>query len=146
MAWCHISQNIWRECRCFIDIMVTSCGPRSAPKHDQMDYLFHRSYTLAIQENNKASNYWSCSWKFIGLQCALQWRHNGRETSQITGVPIVCSTVCSGSGQRKHQSSVSLAFARGIHRRPMDSPHNGPVTRKCLHLMTSPWKTVAMSW
>ena len=37
-------------------------------------------------------------------------------TSQIAGVSMVCSTVCSGTNQRKHQSSVSLAFVRGIHR------------------------------
>ena len=36
--------------------------------------------------------------------------------SQITGVSIVCSAVCSGAHQRKHQSSASLAFVRGIHR------------------------------
>ena len=30
--------------------------------------------------------------------------------SQITSVPIVYSTVCSGEDQRKHQSSTSLAF------------------------------------
>ena len=33
--------------------------------------------------------------------------------SQITGVSIVCSTVCSGADQRKHQSSASLAFLWG---------------------------------
>ena len=33
--------------------------------------------------------------------------------SQITGVSIVCSSVCSGVDQRKHQSSASLAFVRG---------------------------------
>ena len=49
--------------------------------------------------------------------------------SQFTGVSIVCSTVCSGADQRKHQSSVSLAFVRGIHRWPVNSPHKGPVTR-----------------
>ena len=52
--------------------------------------------------------------------------------SQITGVSMVCSTVCSGADQRKHQSSASLAFMRGIHRWPMNSPHKGPVTRKML--------------
>ena len=31
---------------------------------------------------------------------------------QITGVSIVCSTVCSGADRRKHQSSTSLAFVR----------------------------------
>ena len=50
--------------------------------------------------------------------------------SQITGVSIVCSAVYSGADQRKHQSSASLAFVRGIHRWPVDSPHNGPATRK----------------
>ena len=54
--------------------------------------------------------------------------------SQITGVLIVCSTVCSGAGQRKHQSSASMAFVKGVHRCrwPMDSPHKGPVTQKML--------------
>ena len=32
--------------------------------------------------------------------------------------------------QRKHKSSASLAFVRGIHRWPVNSPHKGPVTRK----------------
>ena len=36
--------------------------------------------------------------------------------SQITGVSIVYATVCAAAGQRKHQSSASLAFLRGIHR------------------------------
>ena len=34
------------------------------------------------------------------------------------------------SGERKHQSSASLAFVGGVHRRPVNSPHIGPVTRK----------------
>ena len=32
--------------------------------------------------------------------------------SQITGIPIVCPTVCSGADQRKHHSSALLAFVR----------------------------------
>ena len=51
--------------------------------------------------------------------------------SQITCISIfVYSTVCSGTDQRKHQSSTSLAFVRGIHRWLVNSPHEGPVTRK----------------
>ena len=51
--------------------------------------------------------------------------------SQITSLTIVYSTVYSGADQRKHQSSASLAFVWGIHRRPVNSPHKGPaVTRK----------------
>ena len=50
--------------------------------------------------------------------------------SQITSVTIVYSTVYSDADQRKHQSSASLAFVRGIHRGPGNSPHKWPVTRK----------------
>ena len=57
--------------------------------------------------------------------------------AQITSLLVAYSTVYSGAGQRKHQSSTSLAFVRGIHRWPVNSPHKGPVTRKTFHLMTS---------
>ena len=50
--------------------------------------------------------------------------------SQITSLAIVYSTVYSGQDQRKHQSSASLAFVRGIHRGPVNSPHKWRVTQK----------------
>ena len=40
----------------------------------------------------------------------------GVMASQITSLTIVYSIVESGANQRKHQSSASLAFVRGIHR------------------------------
>ena len=60
----------------------------------------------------------------------LQWRHNGEIASQITSLTIVYPTVYSDADQRKHQSSASLAFVRGIHRGPVKSSHKWPVTRK----------------
>ena len=54
----------------------------------------------------------------------------GPTASQITSHTIVFSTVCSDADQTKHQSSASLAFARGIHRGPVNSPHKWPVMRK----------------
>ena len=78
--------------------------------------------------------------------------------SQITGVSSVCSTICSGADQRKHQSSASLAFARGIHLCPVDSLHKAPVTRKmfpfddfimaldCLHMHLLFSKKYDMIW
>ena len=50
--------------------------------------------------------------------------------SQITSFTIVYSIVYSDADHRKHQSSASLAFVRGIHRGPVNSPHKWPVTRK----------------
>ena len=49
--------------------------------------------------------------------------------SQITSL-MVDTTVYSDADQRKHQSSASLAYVRGIHRGPVNSPHKWPVTRK----------------
>ena len=54
----------------------------------------------------------------------------GPMASQITSLTVVYSTVYSGTDQRKHQSSTSLAFVRGIHRSPVKFQHKGPVTRK----------------
>ena len=54
----------------------------------------------------------------------------GTIASQITSLTIVYSTVYSDADQRKYQSSASLAFVWGIHRRPVNSPHKWPVTRK----------------
>ena len=61
--------------------------------------------------------------------------------SQITSLTTVYSTVYSGTDQRKHQSSASLAFVRGIHRGPVNSPHKWPVTRKMF-----PFDDVIMRW
>ena len=49
--------------------------------------------------------------------------------SHMTRLTIVHSIVYSDADQRKHQSCASLAFVRGIHRGPVNSPHKWPVTR-----------------
>ena len=61
--------------------------------------------------------------------------------SEIIGITIVYSTVCSGAYQRKHQSSGSLAFVRGLYRWPVNSSHKGPVKRKMF-----PFDDVIISW
>ena len=58
---------------------------------------------------------------------SLQWHHNEPDNTSHT---IVYSTIYSGADQRKHQSSMPLAFVSGIHRSPVNSPHKGPVTLK----------------
>ena len=65
----------------------------------------------------------------------------GYMASQITSLTIVKWTVYSGGDQRKHQSSASLAFVRGIHRWPVSSPHKWPATRRMF-----PFDDVIMSW
>ena len=68
--------------------------------------------------------------------------------SPIIGVSIVYSTLCSGVDQRKHQSSASLAFVRGIHRWPSQRANNAKNVsiwwrhhgrRKCLKAFLAEW-------
>ena len=70
----------------------------------------------------------------VGHGCLFHYNEviMGAMASQITSLTIVYSTVYSGTDERKHQSSASLAFVRGIHRWPVNSPHKWPVTRKML--------------
>ena len=51
--------------------------------------------------------------------------------SRVNNVSMVCSTVCSGTDQRKHQCSALMAFVRGI---PLTK---GQLCGKCFRLMTS---------
>ena len=59
--------------------------------------------------------------------------------SQITGVSIVCSTICWGTDQRKHQRSSSLAFCNDRWIPLIKGQWRG----KCFHLMTS---LCGMAW
>ena len=54
----------------------------------------------------------------------------GAIASQITSLTTVYSTLYTDADQRRHQSSASLAFLRGIHPGPVNSPHKWPVMRK----------------
>ena len=78
------------------------------------------------------------SWFNNGPEWRLMWlwftHHNdvimGTIATQITSLTVVCSTVYSDADQTKHQNSASLAFVRGIHRGPVNSPNKWPVTGK----------------
>ena len=58
----------------------------------------------------------------------------GAIASQITSLTIIFSAIYLDTDKKKHQSSASLAFVRGIHRGPVNSPYNWPVTRKMFPL------------
>ena len=61
---------------------------------------------------------------------SLRWRHNGRDSVSNHQPHDCLLNRLFSADQRKHQSSASLAFVRGIHRGPVNSPHKWPVTRK----------------
>ena len=66
----------------------------------------------------------------IRLRYVLQWRHNGRDgVSNHRRLDGLLSRLFRRRS-KKHQSSASLAFVRGIHRWQLVSPHKGQVTGK----------------
>ena len=58
----------------------------------------------------------------------LQCRHNGRDS--VSNHRLLGCLFNRLLDQRKYQSSASLAFVRGIHRWPVNSPHEEPVLQK----------------
>ena len=63
-------------------------------------------------------------WRIITMTSKwARWRLKSPDLRVFSGIYSVAD-------HRKHQSSVPLAFVKGIHRWPVNSPHKGPVTRK----------------
>ena len=68
-------------------------------------------------------------WKFVRGLPDDDWLY---PSSPITGTQWRLTSPASHWFRRrwKHQSSAPLAFVRGIHQWPVDSPHKGPVMRE----------------
>ena len=73
--------------------------------------------------------WWGPVPQFVIGQHSLKWRHSERD-GVSNHYPHDCLLVYPRRRSKKHQSSASLDFVRGIHRWVVNSPHKGPVTRK----------------
>ena len=129
---------------------------KSWPNMQNMTIIKLKSFSVQHPDYQINSAWWLWrvdSWRRLSISrfmCrsvssqALQWHYSdlimSTMASQRTAVWIVCSAFWLGTDQREHQSFESLAFVRGIHCWPVDSPHKGPITRKLFHLMTSSWR------
>ena len=82
--------------------------------------LFHKWFQLPTQT----------TWKLHIIGTHYNDVIMGMIASEITSLTSVYSTVYSDADQRKHQSSASSHFVRGIHWGPVNSSHKWPVTRK----------------
>ena len=95
--------------------------------------------TLMIQSCTKYSTY-----PYSLFACTMQFHHYsdaimGAMAYQITSLTIVTQSfiraqIIENIKARKHQSTASLAFVRGIYRWPVNSTHKWPVTRKMFPL------------
>ena len=127
-ALLNVSKNLGRtpDCfpsngTCYVWLRIRTTLHALSCDHSTTPGLVH----MPLQWLHQPVQIYSCKQSLT----ALRWRNDER-VSQITSLTIVCSTVYSGSDQRKDHSSASLAFVLGIHRWPVNSPHKGPVTRK----------------
>ena len=123
-------------------ISTSMNSPKERPGNSEL-----RCFDFNPIQTEKPSNYRWChtiSLRPRHICSAVHYRVVVTNTmlSQITSVSIANSTVCSGADQSKNQRSASLALVRGIHRSPMNSPHNGLMTRTIFHLMTS-WNPIS---
>ena len=133
--FCH-SQLKWEFCthkNCSKEVMLSQW---TKSKHQKRELRAHKKRCRAARKVWGRGGCPNCLYTMgnWGVSSTLEWRHNERH-----GVSNHQPHVYSGAYQRKHQSSASLAFMRGIHRWPVNSSHKGPVTRK-FHLMTSSCK------
>ena len=107
-------------------------GPSEFPTQRSVTWSFDVFFDLCL---NKRLSKQPWDWWFEMPLWSL-WRHCNVAMIQLmfmgcdTGISIVYSMVCSGTDQRKHQSSMSLVFLRPIHRWPVNSQQKGPVTQK----------------
>ena len=154
--WIPLTKVHW--CRVYFNVM-TSLWPSKWTNIRCLQKVFYSNHPHA-QQNNRQTNKIDFAkpnsglgekklgtwvngdkvWNSIPVQLRkFDIKHShyndvtmGAIASQITSLTIVYLTVYSDVDQRKHQSSASLAFVRGIHRGPVNSPHKWPVTRKML--------------
>ena len=111
------------------------------------DEFFVTGCTGSCHFDNFQCNQW---WKFhqndifvsVYIESSLILQHDSlyfllymlnlsyQDPNAMYETPFKTSVGKCDADQRKHQSSASLAFVRGIHRWPVNSPHKWPVTRK----------------
>ena len=82
--------------------------------------VFVNTASVTLVFSTPYYHYWL--WLEVPFPCHYCDVIMGAMASHITSLTIVYSTVYSGADQRKHQSSASLAFVRGIHRWPVKFP------------------------
>ena len=121
----YVSQHIWLEIHLFTwwchDMAILSASQAPCERNSLVPGGFSSQYASKhVYFVVGLSHVCPCHGSFYYCDVIM-----GAMLSQIISVLIVYSTVCSGSDQRKHQSSASLAFVRGIHRGPVNSPHKG---------------------
>ena len=145
---CNLNQNtdVYKEIEIIfilgMNLKMANASIFSRPLYDDLGRLeVLIAWIMCIRPTNERRRYTVMQSLWLGSidPCHCICHHYddvrmGAIASQITSLMIVYSIVYSDADQRKHQSSASLAFVRGIHRGPVNFPHKWPVTRKMFPL------------
>ena len=138
MKYITCAMHDWHANRSSIDMLIArhttttnSISHVSFIEVSFLSYMLHckRCHKPECSPSDQIS--WLCSWGWVTYTPAFRHYSDVIMTmmaSQITNLTFFCSIVYSGADQRKYYSSASLAFVRGIHRGPVNSPHKGPVS------------------
>ena len=129
------STTLKRKCHHFDESFITGCTESCHFDNFRCSqwWRFHQNEDIFVSVNVTARcailsiQVWSLPWNSASTRSIC---HYGDVIIGAIVFTIVYSSVYSDADQRKHQSSGSLAFVRGIHRSPVNSPHKWPVTRK----------------
>ena len=121
-VWCWFAYILIYVCCCLFHFWCCDCIHECSELFSVhiCDAIYHDHVTYMIDLMMMVS---ACATHYCDVIM-------GAMASQITSLTIVYWTVYSDADQRKHQSSVSLAFVRW----PVNSPHKWPVTRKMFPL------------
>ena len=122
--WCHTCM-LW-----FILVNIGSANGLSPLQHQATTWTDQENLsvgTIGTNDFHSTRYIWKCR-----LQIALQWRYNGHDSVSNHQPHNCLLNHLFRRRQRNHQCFASLAFVRGIHRWPVNSPHKGPVTRKMI--------------
>ena len=86
-------------------------------------------YDVIVMNTFRVVSYWLASIKIYNLK-SFQWRHNGHDGVSNHQPHDCLLNRLFRYRSKKTSKPASLAFVRGIHGWPVNSPHKGPVTRK----------------
>ena len=136
------------ECRVKIDNFAKHSGNYFLSLHGNVSRALNIPILIILSPCSDLYLVWGYCFKFFSVSSTshlkwnfltyclplahfIQWRHNGRNgVLNLPASALFLLNCLSSADQRKHQSSASLAFVRGIHRWPVNSTHKGLVTRK----------------
>ena len=105
-------------------------------------YPFHWNFCITFFSFIFDYKSYEAQIRVADFRCGWAWTLELTYNDVIIAIASLINHFIQGADQRKHQSSASLAFVRGIHRWPVNSSHKGPVAVSMFpfdHIIMEKW-------